>query len=115
MYAKNSLMDTSYHDFIKKYKELIDTFVLADKEGLSELTLPYLLKNTHIAQLELYDQIHELLELNILKLSEVSVCPYCLNEDKIKGNTHTKCSRCKKTYTSNKVIEKFKLVNIKGE
>lgn len=115
MYVKNSLMGISYHDFIKKHKEIIDTFVSANRKGLVELTLPYLLKNTHIPQLKLYNEIHELLESNTLELREVSVCPYCLNEDKFNENAHTKCSRCKKIYTTNKVIEKFKLVSIKGE
>ncbi|WP_058229472.1 hypothetical protein [Clostridium butyricum] len=111
MCVKNSLMGINHCNFIEKYKELINVFNSASNNGLSELTIPYLLKNTDIQQLELYDKIHELLETNVLEVKEYSICPYCSNQDTYKENDVVRCSKCKRVYETNNIIEKFKLIN----
>ncbi|WP_459482141.1 hypothetical protein [Clostridium saccharoperbutylacetonicum] len=110
MLAKNSLMGINYHDFIEKYKELIDSFNSASDNGLLELTIPYLLKNTNIKQLELYKEIHELLEMNVLEMKEYSICPHCSNQDVYKEKDKVRCDRCKQVYGTSNTIEKFKLI-----
>ncbi|MCE5220899.1 MAG: hypothetical protein LLF98_06415 [Clostridium sp.] len=111
MFVKNSLMGIDYCSFIEKNKELVNVFNSAINNGLLELTIPYLLKNTHIQQLELYDNIHELLEFNILEIKEYSICPHCTNQDVYKETDMVRCSKCKHVYSTNNIIEKFKLVN----
>jgi|GEM_PF-3687536 len=109
MYAKNSLMGTNSYEFDKKYKGLIDIFASAQNAGINKISMPYLLKNIKIKQKDLYDQIHLLLELNILDMDEYSVCPYCGKEDKYSEDIKLRCSKCKQVYIPNNIKEKFSL------
>ncbi|WP_017416749.1 hypothetical protein [Clostridium tunisiense] len=115
MYVKNSLEGINYLKFIEDYKELIDVFASADNAGLTEVSIPYLLKNSKISQKELYNQLHTLLELDFLEGNEFSICPYCAHVDKLIENNKRKCTRCKRLYIANNTIEKFRFVNINGE
>lgn len=108
MFVKNSSMSISYLEIIKNYKELIDNFICANDNGVEYISISYLLKNTKISQTKLYDQMHELLEMNILDMKEFTTCPYC-SFDNIFKNNNTRCCKCKNLFTPNNIMEKFKI------
>ena len=107
MCAKNSLMDMEYTS--KNCKKIIDIFEKAYKNYIEELTIAFLLNNSTIDQIELYEAIEELLELEVLDLNEYSICPNCSNEDSFKENSTKRCSHCKSVYITSNVVEKLKL------
>ncbi|NFI92675.1 hypothetical protein FDA47_17145 [Clostridium botulinum] len=113
MFVKNSSMSISYREFIKDYKYIIDKFVCANANGVEYISMSYLLKNTKISQTKLYDQMHELLEMNILDMKEFTTCPYCSFDNVLKNN-NIRCCKCKNLFNPNNIIEKFKIkVNLK--
>ncbi len=104
MYAKDSLMDMNCAEIIRIFKE-------AHKKGIIELTIPYLLKNTDIRQLDVYDAVHKLIFLKILDIIEYSICPYCSTEEIYKENSRKLCSRCRRNYVTDNTIEKLKIIS----
>mgnify|MGYP005849530297 CR=1 FL=1 len=107
MYAKNSFMDMKYSN--KNCKKIIDFFEKAYKNNIKELTITFLLHSTTIDQIELYEAIEELLELEVLDLKEYSICPNCSNQDNFNNNVTKRCSYCKSVYIPNNIVEKLKL------
>ena len=113
MCAMNSLMGIEYHNFMNNYKEVLDIFIIAEQKGLHELTMQYLLKNTKLAQSQVYSQVHQLIELNILDIRQVSICPYCYQENLYKDTQRIRCKKCKSIFEQNEVVEKLKYLEVK--
>lgn len=100
-------------EFIKKYESIISQFNKAYEKGIRNVPISCLLKDTGISQRELYNGIHDLLELEVLSKKEYSVCPYCLRENEVRKNqVNYKCSRCGKYYIPEYFVEKFKLIKV---
>lgn len=107
MFARNSLESINFYN--KENIELSKILLSLVDEGITEITVPYILKLSKISQFKIYDCLHELLDLKILSLSEYSICPYCYWHNDNKDIKLTRCKRCKNVYSPESIVEKFKI------
>ena len=72
------------------------------------IDLNYFLFMTNITKKNLHNIFHILIDIDVVEKRYFSICPRCLNESKISGSQEIiKCSRCKKYFDEENIIEKF--------
>lgn len=63
--------------------------------------------NIDTSKYNIYQAIHTLLDLNVLKKCEFAVCPVCDTENQIHNMNRTKCSFCRSTFIPDDINERF--------
>ncbi|MBB6623846.1 hypothetical protein H7E67_10445 [Clostridium gasigenes] len=106
-------METKYMTSVNcDIKLIVEKFVLVEKElGIKDIDLTYFLFTLKLSKTRLYDAFHIMIEQNIIKQQDYSICDNCMNEEIVYTSLKlNKCNRCKKYYEQDHMIEKFRLV-----